>query len=151
MKNGLKRISEYIEASNVSDEKKDFEKTRAKVQREIENNQTDLHKGVIIFASESLNLWSVHYVQVPIQTSFHLEKTPILDEFIKMNEMYPNAGIILPSLHEVRIIDTSMGVFMRNYTLNLIQTAMNGNVKKVSLMVQSVLLVPHMWMPLKKE
>lgn len=110
LKNGLKRLHEYVEAFDEPGEMKEFEKTCSKVQKEIEGNQLELHKGIIIFASESGDLWSVHNVQVPIKTSFHWEKKPILEPLMKMQDKYPSAGIILPSLDEVRIIDTSMGV-----------------------------------------
>ena len=109
MKNGLKRIDEYLEASNDEKEIKAYKKLKEKVTKEIENNQNDLNKGVVIFASGDPELWSVHYVQVQVKTSFHWEDHPVIEEMEYMLKAYPEAGIIMPSFGEVRILDTAMG------------------------------------------
>ena len=109
LKSGLKRLEEYIATSSEDEEIKLFTASKDKVMIEIEKNQKALHKGIIIFTSEKLDLWSVHYVQVPVKTSFHWEKKPVLEELHYMNKAYPHSGIILPSMDYVRILDTSMG------------------------------------------
>ena len=109
LKNGLKRIDEYLEASNDEKEIKAYRKLKEKVTKEIENNQNDLNKGVVIFASLDPELWSVHYVQVQVKTSFHWEDHPVIEEMEYMLKAYPEAGIIMPSFGEVRILDTAMG------------------------------------------
>ncbi|WOV86305.1 VLRF1 family aeRF1-type release factor [Sporosarcina oncorhynchi] len=109
LKNGLKRITEYLEASQDEKELKSYKKLRDKIVKEIENNQNDLNKGVVIFAAEDPELWSVHYVQVQVKTSFHWEDHPIVEEMEYMLKAYPEAGVILPSFGEVRVLDTAMG------------------------------------------
>ncbi|WP_342512366.1 VLRF1 family aeRF1-type release factor [Sporosarcina sp. FSL K6-1522] len=109
LKSGLKRIEEYLSASEDETELKAFKELRDKVVKEIEDNQNDLHKGVVIFASEDPELWSVYYVQVHVKTSFHWEDHPVLQELEYMYKAYPEAGIVLPSFGEVRILDTAMG------------------------------------------
>ncbi|MFJ7933360.1 VLRF1 family aeRF1-type release factor [Sporosarcina sp. NPDC096371] len=109
LKSGLKRIEEYITASKDENELQAFKKLKDKVVKEIEDHQHDLHKGVVIFASENPELWSVHYVQVHVRTSFHWEDHPVLEEMEYMYKAYPEAGIVLPSFGEVRILDTAMG------------------------------------------
>ncbi|MBE1556691.1 VLRF1 family aeRF1-type release factor [Sporosarcina limicola] len=109
LKSGLKRINEYITASKDENEMKAFKEVEKRVVEEIEDNQNDLHKGVVIFTSENPVLWSVHYVQVHVKTSFHWENHPVVEEMEYMYKAYPEAGIILPSFGEVRILDTAMG------------------------------------------
>lgn len=109
LKNGLKRIHEYLEASQDEKEIKAYKKLKEKVTKEIENNQNDLNKGVVIFASSDPELWSVHYVQVQVKTSFHWEDHPVVEEMEYMLKAYPEAGIILTSFGDVRILDTAMG------------------------------------------
>ncbi|MFC5602249.1 VLRF1 family aeRF1-type release factor [Sporosarcina koreensis] len=109
LKNGLKRLDEYLEASQDEKEMKAYKKLKEKVTKEIEGNQNDLNKGVVIFASEDPELWSVHYVQVQVKTSFHWEDHPVIEEMEYMLKAYPEAGIIMPSFGEVRILDTAMG------------------------------------------
>lgn len=110
LKNGLKRLDEYLEASNDEKEIKNYKELRKKVEREIMDNQDDLQKGVVIFASPHEDLWSVHYVQVEVKTNFHWEKEPALDQLRYMYKAYPYTGIILPSFKGIRVLDTSMGI-----------------------------------------
>ncbi len=109
LKSSLKRIEEYIIASKDESELKAFKVVKEKVVKEIEDHQNELHKGVVIFASENPSLWSVHYVQVHVRTSFHWEDHPVVEEMEYMYKAYPEAGIVLPSFGEVRILDTAMG------------------------------------------
>ncbi|MCM3610198.1 VLRF1 family aeRF1-type release factor [Planococcus sp. MERTA32b] len=110
LKNGLKRIEEYLEASNDENEIKNYKSLKKKVEREINDNQDDLQKGVVIFASPHKDLWSVHYVQVPVKTNLHWETEPALDQLRYMYKAYPYAGVILPSFKGIRVLDTSMGI-----------------------------------------
>lgn len=110
LKNGLKRVEEYLEASHNEKEIENYKSLRKKVEREINDNQDDLQKGVVIFASPHKDLWSVHYVQVPVKTNFHWETEPVLDQLKYMYKAYPYAGVVLPSLKGIRVLDTSMGI-----------------------------------------
>ncbi|ANU27345.1 VLRF1 family aeRF1-type release factor [Planococcus versutus] len=115
LKNGLKRLDEYLTASNNEKEIKDYKDLRKKVEKEILDNQTEFQKGVIIFASPYNDLWSVHYVQVPVKTSFHWENKPELEELRYMYKAYPYAGIVLPGFKGIRVIDTSMGIINEEF------------------------------------
>ncbi len=109
LKNGFKRIDEYLAASEDESELKAFKALKTKVKEEIESNQNNLSKSVVIFAAVEPELWSVHYVQVPVKTSFHWEQKPMTEEMEYMYKAYPEAGIVLPSYRETRILDTAMG------------------------------------------
>ncbi|WP_301109557.1 VLRF1 family aeRF1-type release factor [Sporosarcina sp.] len=109
LKSGLKRLDEYIVASNNEKELTAYRLVKDKVMKEIEHNQNDLAKGAVIFAAADPEIWSVHYVQVAVKTSFHWENHAMTDELEYMLKAYPEAGIVLPSYSEVRILDTAMG------------------------------------------
>ncbi|CAM3142784.1 VLRF1 family aeRF1-type release factor [Filibacter tadaridae] len=109
LKNGFSRFDEYLAASEDK-ELKAYKAVKDKVVKEIEKNQSDLSKGVVIFAANDPEIWSVHFVQVPVKTSFHWENHPVTEELEYMLKAYPEAGIVLPSFGEVRILDTAMGV-----------------------------------------
>ena len=113
LKNGMKDLEKFLAGSDKEDELKSFQGLKKKVLSEIEDNKEDLHKGVVIFASDNPELWSVHYVQVPVKTSFDWEDKPVLEQFEYMYKAYPEAAIVLPSFGEVRILDTAMG-FLRD-------------------------------------
>ena len=116
LKSGLKRINEYLTASDDKNEIKAFNELKNKIEKEVEDNKNDLSKGVVIFASADPELWSVYYVQVPVKTSFHWENHPVTEEMEYMYKAYPEAGIILPSFGEVRILDTAMGSVIDEFT-----------------------------------
>ena len=114
LKSGLKRIGEYIEASGDEKELKAFNHVKEKVKNEMEKNSLELRKGAVIFASGANDeLWSVHYVQVPVKTNFYWENHPVTEQLEYMYKAYPEAGIIMPSFGEVRILDTALG-FVRD-------------------------------------
>ncbi|MCR6105844.1 hypothetical protein HXA34_06005 [Salipaludibacillus agaradhaerens] len=109
LKNGLKRIQEYLEASGNEDQIKSYKRLKKKVDDEIQSNRTNLQKSVIIFASDYDDLWSVHYLQVPVETSFHWESYAVTDQLEELQRDYPRSGVIMPNLDEVRVLDTSLG------------------------------------------
>ncbi|PRO65430.1 VLRF1 family aeRF1-type release factor [Alkalicoccus urumqiensis] len=109
LKNGLKRIEEYIEASGEKEELKEYKKLRKQVEEEIHGNRPKMAKSVVIFASDHEDLWKAHYLQVPVDTNFYWEASPQLEELDQLESHYPRAGVILPNNDEVRIIDTSFG------------------------------------------
>lgn len=113
LKSGLKRIGEYLEASDDENEIKAFNQVKDKVVNEIEKNSLNLRKGAVIFASANDDLWSVHYVQVPVKNNFYWENKPVTEQLEYMYKAYPEAGIIMPSFGEVRILDTALG-FVRD-------------------------------------
>ena len=119
LKSGLKRINEYLTASDDKNEIKAFNELKKKIEKEVEDNKNDLSKGVVIFASADPELWSVYYVQVPVKTSFHWENHPVTEEMEYMYKAYPEAGIILPSFGEVRILDTAMGSVINEVTYDI--------------------------------
>lgn len=116
LKNGFKRIEEYLTASEDKEESKAFNELKKKVTEEVESNLNNLSKSVVIFAAVDPELWSVHYVQVPVKTSFHWENQPMTEEMEYMYKAYPEAGIILPSSGEVRVLDTAMGSVKDEFT-----------------------------------
>jgi len=116
LKNGLKDIDKYLLASDKENELTSFKKLKKKVMEAIEDNQDALHKGIVIFAAENPELWSMYSVQVPVKSSFHWEDHPVTEELEYMYKAYPEAGIILPSFGEVRILDTAMGIVKEDFT-----------------------------------
>ncbi|TMW70617.1 VLRF1 family aeRF1-type release factor [Alteribacter natronophilus] len=120
LKNGLRKLEEYLEASTNDEPLKNYRKIKDKVEKEIHGNQTNLQKSVVIFASEERDLWSVHYLQLPVETQFHWENSPVTDQLEKLQEEYPTSGIVLTNMDEIRIIDTSLGEVndTRTYTFD---------------------------------
>lgn len=109
LKTGLKRLDEYLKASRDEKEIKAFEKMKEKVVKDIEQNQGNLQKGVVIFASPHNDLWWSRRLQVPVETNFYWETKPELEQLESVVKAYPDAAIILPSYGEIRLLDTALG------------------------------------------
>ncbi|UCZ54060.1 VLRF1 family aeRF1-type release factor [Bacillus shivajii] len=116
LKNGLKKLEEYLQAAGDDNQLKSYQKMKDKVEKEIHGNQTLLQKGVVIFASEEQDLWSVHYLQVPVETSFHWETTPIVDQLEQIQRDYPKSAVILPNMDEVKVYDVDLGELHESHT-----------------------------------
>lgn len=110
LKNGLKRLDEYLTASKDEKELKAFKELRKKVEKEITDNQGDLQKGVVIFASTQNDLFWVKHLQISVKTDFQWENKPALDQLRYIYKAYPYAGVVLPSFKGIRVLDTSVGI-----------------------------------------
>ncbi|WP_214888850.1 VLRF1 family aeRF1-type release factor [Exiguobacterium sp. s142] len=109
LKNGLKRIGEYLEASGDETQLKNFKKVRKQVDQELGKHRNDLARSLIIFASEENDLFETYYLQHDVETSFHWETKPVLEPLEALQQKFPSTGIILTNLDHVTVLDTSLG------------------------------------------
>lgn len=109
LKNGLKRIGEYLEASGDETQLKNFKKVRKQIDQELGKHRNDLARSLIIFASEENDLFETYYLQHDVETSFHWETKPILEPLEALQKKFPSTGIILTNLDHVTVLDTSLG------------------------------------------
>src|SRR5690625_7727484 len=103
MKKGMKEIKEKNHSSESQSELQTFKKLEKQVLNEINANQINLNKGIIIFAAQEPELWSVHDVQVRIKTNFDWGIKPEIDQLFYINKAYPHAVIICTSLNDLLI------------------------------------------------
>ncbi|WP_096439607.1 VLRF1 family aeRF1-type release factor [Alteribacter populi] len=120
LKNGLKKLDEYLEVSGNATQLKNYRKLKTKVKKEILGNQVNLQKSVVIFGSEEGDLWSVHYLQLPVETSFYWENYAVVDQLESLQNDFPMSGVILTNMDEIKIIDTALGEVneTRTYTFD---------------------------------
>lgn len=109
LKNGLKRIGEYLEAAGDETQLKNYKKVRKQVDQEIGKHRNDLARSLIIFASEENDLFETYYLQHDVETSFHWETKPVLEPLETLQQKFPSTGIILTNLDHVTVLDTSLG------------------------------------------
>lgn len=109
LKNGLKKLEEYLEAQNALEEKNRFKKLIKKVEKEIYQLQREHQKGLILFASSDLALWELEILQVEVQNEFHWEAQPALEQLQTINLKHPPSGLILAHQNQVRVLDTALG------------------------------------------
>lgn len=109
LKNGLKKWQEYIEARGDEQQLKDFIKLKKKILQEIKDQQLNLQKSIVIFASVDGSVWEVHHLQLNVENEFHWETYPVVDQLEKIQKQYPATGIIVVKPQKIVAINTSLG------------------------------------------
>lgn len=109
LKNGLKRLKEYIEKSGSKEELKAFKSLADQVNQAITDQQRNFQKSYIYIATASGDVLVEKIVQAPVETSFHWEKEPVTDQLEQIQKTYPATGIVLMQKSEVLFIDAALG------------------------------------------
>lgn len=109
LKNGLKKLEEYIYLSSNEEEVKGYKKLKKRVEKTIKDAATNLQKSVIIFASNKDKLFSVHFLQVAVETEFYWEDEPKLAQIEKIQNTYPTSGVIIANEDEITLMHSELG------------------------------------------
>lgn len=109
LKNGLKRLEQYVEARGQSEEQRNYKKVKQKVLKEVKRQQMNLQKSVVIFASVDAQLWEIHHLQLEVENEFCWEDRPVVQQLQAIQERYPSSGILVLQQKDVLAIDTSLG------------------------------------------
>ncbi|MFC2947192.1 VLRF1 family aeRF1-type release factor [Virgibacillus sediminis] len=105
LKNGLKNFEQYMEEDGDKEELKNYQQVKQKVEKFVRGNEQNFKKGIVLFATADEEVWFADRVQMPLETEFYWEETPVLDQLSKLSERYPKAGIILVQQNEIKVID----------------------------------------------
>lgn len=109
LKNGLNNFASYLESGKDKEELNNFNKVKEKVQDYVQNNEQNLKKGIVLFASADGSLWFAELVQMPVKNEFYWEETPITDQVDELRDKFPKSGIVLVQQNEIKIIEAEMG------------------------------------------
>jgi hypothetical protein len=109
LKNGLKKLEEYLMAQKATEERNRFAALAKKVEREILQLQRNHQKSLILFASDDLDLWELEILQVEVTSEFHWEEEVVLDQLEMINQEHPPCGMIVAQTDQVRILDIALG------------------------------------------
>lgn len=115
LKNGFKRLIEYAKAGEDEHSLKLLEQLQAKVEKEAENNRTDMKRGLFAVAGSSGKLFIFEKIQASLPNSFYWESEPMLDEMKEIISRYPAAGIIQVGADSVTVMDTVLGEINQQY------------------------------------
>ncbi|GAE25998.1 hypothetical protein JCM9140_2026 [Halalkalibacter wakoensis JCM 9140] len=92
LKNGLKKIEEYIEVENKVNIKR-FKQVKKRATDAIYAIQTQLPKSIVIFASPQGNFF-MRKLAVPVENQFSWAKEPMTEQLEEINKRYPKEGIV---------------------------------------------------------
>nr|WP_257350939.1 VLRF1 family aeRF1-type release factor [Pseudalkalibacillus decolorationis] len=115
LKNGLKKFEEYIDEMGRQDELKGYRELKDRVHKTITGRERELKKSVVLFATPDKRLWIIEDLQVPVETSFHWEEYPVLDQLEDIQSKYPYSGIIVINKEDATVLETEMGVLVNEF------------------------------------
>ncbi|SDM16548.1 VLRF1 family aeRF1-type release factor [Sediminibacillus halophilus] len=121
LKNGLSHFESYLKESGDKQELENFQAVREKVERFVQGNEQALKKGIVLFASADEQVWFAERLQMRIQTEFHWEDAPVIDQLKELWNTFPKSGIILVQQNQVKVIEAELGTILetKHYELDL--------------------------------
>lgn len=115
LKNGLKKLLEYTEASGDQASIKQLEKLRTRIEKEAESHQPAMKNGLFVVAGTSGQLDLFEIMQTPLPNAFYWEDHPHLEEMEKVIDRFPAAGIVQVGTDSVTVLDTVLGEIRQEY------------------------------------
>lgn len=121
LKNALKDLEESTKDSDSHEEKNQSKTIRQKIEKEVYEKEHELLRGLILFATADEDLWFSLALNIPVETEFHWENKPVLDQLERLEQSYPYTGIIVMQQDEAVVLETEIGTLMdqTHYTLDL--------------------------------
>ncbi|MFC4401732.1 VLRF1 family aeRF1-type release factor [Gracilibacillus xinjiangensis] len=119
LKNGLRNFESYLKEDGDSDEKRNYWAVKEKVEKYMNENEQNLAKSVVIFATGDDSIWFAEKFQLPVTTEFEWDDYAHLDQLKKMYESFPKSGIILTQKAAVKVLDTELGTLKDSHTFEL--------------------------------
>ncbi|MFC4558701.1 VLRF1 family aeRF1-type release factor [Virgibacillus kekensis] len=107
-KNGLRNFESYLQEDENKEELKNFQQVKKKVEKFVRGNEQNYRRGIILFATADEEIWFAHRVQTRLETEFHWEETPQLDQLKKLRDEFPKSGIILVQQDQVKVVEANM-------------------------------------------
>lgn len=108
LKNGLRNFESYLEQDDNKEELKNFQLVKQKVEKYVHGNEQHFKRGIILFATADEDVWFATRVQMRLETEFFWEERPKLDQFIRLKNDYPQAGIILVQQNQIKVMKTHL-------------------------------------------
>lgn len=108
LKNGLNSFENYLEKDDNDEEKRNFKKVKDKVKRFIHDNELNLKKSIVIFASPDDSIWFAEIFQIPVESHFYWEETAKTDQLKALYNKFPKTGIILTQKEAIKTLDTEL-------------------------------------------
>ncbi|ARK28481.1 VLRF1 family aeRF1-type release factor [Halalkalibacter krulwichiae] len=107
LKNGLKKLEQYIERMNAN-QIQTFKKLKKNALKEIENLQLQLPKSFVLVASEKGGLY-LKELRIQVENEFQWDKEPKFLQLENLQKRYPQEGILLIQKENIYMIETSLG------------------------------------------
>lgn len=118
LKNGLKKLEQYLFVQGADEEIKHLQKLSKKVIKEIHNLQRKHQQGLVLIASHDLTVWELHLLQISVENEFYWDQTPHLEQLDELMKRFPPCGVLFASKYRLKIIDVSLGEIIHSLDFN---------------------------------
>lgn len=121
LKNVLKDLTDSTKDSDSHDEKNQSKAIIEKVEKEVYGKERELLRGLVLFATADEDLWFSEALHIPVETEFHWESEPNLNQLESLEQVYPYTGIIVIQKDEVLVLETEIGTLIDqiHYSLDM--------------------------------
>ncbi len=92
---------------------------KEKVEKYMKENELELAKSVVIFATADDSIWFAEKFQMPVQSEFEWSDSAKLDQLKQMYNEFPKTGIILTQKEAVKVLDTELGTVKDSHIFEL--------------------------------
>lgn len=106
LKNGLRKMTEYVEASNPN-QLRDFKKIRQKVDRAIKDQVRAGANSIVCFANKDKLL--IYPLQLQVDNDFSWEDEAKTEQLQTLCNMYGNSGVVLVQRDKVTLLSHRLG------------------------------------------
>src|SRR5699024_7033876 len=94
LKNALKDLTEQTKDSDSHEEKNQAKEICEKIEKEIYGKKDKLKRGFILFATADEELWFSKDLNIPVNTEFHWDNHPHVDQLQMLVSTYPHTGVL---------------------------------------------------------
>lgn len=121
LKNALKDLADATKDSDSHEEKNQSKTIREKIEKEVYGKEPELKRSMILFATADEDLWFSETLHIPVETEFHWENAPVLNQLESLEQSYPYTGIIVIQQDEATVLETEIGTLMdqTHYSLDM--------------------------------
>ncbi len=121
LKNGLKKLEQYVKVRNDTEELKNYCSVKKKVEKQLLERQHNMQKAVVIFASSNAEVWEIYDLQLSVENNFYWEKQPMIGQLDTIQQQYPASGVLLLQQNDLLALNTRLGEVTEEirYTLNV--------------------------------
>ncbi|MBM7838215.1 hypothetical protein JOC54_001446 [Alkalihalobacillus xiaoxiensis] len=111
LKNGLKKLEEYLEVSDNGPQLAAFKRLKKEAENQIKELATNMPISVVFIGSSSGEC-HLKKLQVPVENDFRWEQNPVVDQLEHLTTKYPLSGIVMIKKTDVHLVETSLGEVM---------------------------------------
>ncbi|WP_026672725.1 VLRF1 family aeRF1-type release factor [Alkalihalobacterium bogoriense] len=109
LKNGLKKLDEYIELAGGEKELRSYRQLKKKVSKEIQNQKGNFERGLLVFASVDEKIFIIKTLPFEVKNEFHWEQVPVTKQLKEIKAKYPRSGIVVVQQRDILTLDVTLG------------------------------------------